>query len=111
MDFMHDQLSDGRCIRLFNVIDDFNREGLCIDVYFSLPAERVIRSPDQVIEWRGMPKVIRCDNGPEYISAMTLAWARSQTDFRSQGCSNRLNRYSVFIGSRTFIQAALEVIN
>jgi hypothetical protein len=44
MDFMHDQLSDGRCIRLFNVIDDFNREGLCIDVDFSLPAERVIRS-------------------------------------------------------------------
>jgi putative transposase len=43
MDFMHDQLSDGRCIRLFNVIDDFNREGLCIDVDFSLPAERGIR--------------------------------------------------------------------
>lgn len=75
MDFMHDQLSDGRSIRLFNVIDDFNREGLCIDVDFSLPAERVIRSLDQVIEWRGAPKVIRCDNGPEYISATTMAWA------------------------------------
>ena len=75
IDFMHDQLSDGRCIRLFNVIDDFNREGLCIDVDFSLPAERVIRSLDQVIEWRGIPKVIRCDNGPEYISAVTMAWA------------------------------------
>jgi putative transposase len=46
MDFMHDQLSDGRSIRLFNVIDDFNREGLCIDVDFSLPSERVIRSLD-----------------------------------------------------------------
>ena len=75
MDFMHDQLSDGRCIRLFNVIDDFNREGLCIDVDFSLPSERVIRSLDQVIEWRGAPKAIRCDNGPEYISAVTRAWA------------------------------------
>lgn len=64
MDFMHDQLSDGRSIRLFNVIDDFNREGLCIDVDFSLPAERVIRSLEQVIEWRGTPDVIRCDNGP-----------------------------------------------
>ena len=40
MDFMHDQLSDGRSIRLFNVIDDFNREGLCIDVDFSLPSKR-----------------------------------------------------------------------
>ena len=46
MDFMHDQLSDGRSVRLFNVIDDFNREGLCIDEDFSLPSERVIRSLD-----------------------------------------------------------------
>lgn len=75
MDFMHDQLSDGRCIRLFNVIDDFNREGLCIDVDFSLPADRVIRSLEQIIEWRGAPTAIRCDNGPEYISAVTMAWA------------------------------------
>jgi len=68
MDFMHDQLSDGRSYRLFNVIDDYNREGICIDVDFSLPAERVIRSLDQIIEWRGKPQTIRCDNGPEYIS-------------------------------------------
>ena len=71
MDFMHDQLSDGRSIRLFNVIDDFNREGLCIDVDFSLPSERVTRSLDQIIEWRGTPTAIRCDNGPEYVSATT----------------------------------------
>ncbi|WP_432377569.1 IS3 family transposase [Duganella sp. P38] len=75
MDFMHDQLSDGRSIRLFNVIDDYNREGLGIEVDFSLPSERVIRSLDRIIEWRGKPLVIRCDNGPEYISAVTLAWA------------------------------------
>jgi putative transposase len=62
MDFMHDQLADGRRIRLFNVIHDFNREGLCIDVDFSLPALRVIRSLNQVIEWRGAPQKIRCDN-------------------------------------------------
>jgi putative transposase len=62
MDFMHDQLADGRSIRLFNVIDDFNREGLCIDVDFSLPSQRVIRSLNQVIEWRGRPQTIRCDN-------------------------------------------------
>ena len=69
MDFMQDQLSDGRSIRLFNVIDDFNREGLGIDIDFSLPAARVIRSLDQIIEWRGKPMMIRCDNGPEYVSA------------------------------------------
>ena len=47
---MHDQLADGRSIRLFNVVDDFNREGLGIEVDFSLPAERVIRALDQIIE-------------------------------------------------------------
>ena len=50
---MHDQLQDGRSIRLFNVIDDFNREAFGIEVDFSLPAERVVRSLDQIIAWRG----------------------------------------------------------
>jgi putative transposase len=76
MDFMHDQLADGRSIRLFNVIDDFNREGLDIEVDFSLPSERVIRSLDRIIEWRGRPARIRCDNGPEYISASLMAWSQ-----------------------------------
>ncbi len=76
MDFMHDQLQNGRCIRLLNVIDDFNREGLGIEIDFSLPAERVERTLDQIIEWRGCPKEIRCDNGPEYISAKLQNWAK-----------------------------------
>ena len=63
MDFMADQLADGRSIRTLNVLDDFNREGLCIDVDFSLPAERVVRSLNQIIEWRGKPQSIRVDNG------------------------------------------------
>jgi len=78
MDFMHDQLQNGRSFRLFNVIDDFNREGLGIEVDFSLPSERVIRSLDQIIEWRGKPGIIRCDNGPEYISNTLRAWAEKQ---------------------------------
>ncbi|MEY4762065.1 MAG: hypothetical protein RLZZ200_1921 [Pseudomonadota bacterium] len=56
MDFMHDCLDDGRSFRLFNVLDDYNREGLGIEVDLSLPAARVIRSLDQIIEWRGRPK-------------------------------------------------------
>ena len=79
MDFMHDQLSDSRSYRLFNVIDDFNREGLAIEVDFSLPASRVIRALDQVIEWRGKPNRIRCDNGPEYISNLLGDWAKSNS--------------------------------
>lgn len=62
MDFMHDQLQDGRSFRLFNVIDDHNREVLGMEVDFSLPSERVIRALNQIIEWRGKPQAIRCDN-------------------------------------------------
>jgi len=72
---MADWLGDGRAFRLLNVLDDFNREGLGIEVDFSLPAERMIRSLDRIIEWRGKPASIRVDNGPEYISGKLLAWA------------------------------------
>ena len=75
MDFMHDQLEDGRSFRTLNVIDDFNREALGIEVDFSLPALRVIRTLKQIIAWRGKPQVIRCDNGPEYISSTIQTWA------------------------------------
>ncbi len=76
MDFMHDQLSDGRSYQTFNVIDDFNREALAIDVDISLPSLRVICALDQVIEWRGKPQAIRCDNGPEYISDRLKSWSK-----------------------------------
>lgn len=75
MDFMADQLADGRSIRTLNVLDDFNREGLGIEVDFSLPAERVVRSLNRIIEWRGKPQIIRVDNGPEYVSGKLQAWA------------------------------------
>jgi len=78
MDFMADQLADGRSFRTLNVIDDFNREGLGIEVDFSLPAERVVRSLNRIIEWRGKPETIRVDNGPEYISGTLLAWAEKR---------------------------------
>lgn len=76
MDFMHDQLSDGRSFRILNVIDDYNREALGIEIDFSLPSERVIRALKQIIEWRGRPLAIRCDNGPENISGAIQNWAQ-----------------------------------
>lgn len=78
MDFMSDQLVSGKTFRTFNVIDDYNREGLGIEVDLSLPAARVIRTLDRIIEWRGKPSAIRCDNGPEYISQALVAWANAQ---------------------------------
>ncbi len=71
---MSDSLKDGRSLRTFNVIEDFNREYLAIDVDFSLPFKRVIRSLEKVIEWRGKPCALRCDNGPEYISLELIEW-------------------------------------
>jgi putative transposase len=89
MDFMHDQLKDGRSYRSFNVLDDFNREMLTAEIDLSLPSNRVIRALNQVIEWRGKPQAIRSElafcrhfseaksshNGPEYISQQLADWA------------------------------------
>ena len=76
MDFMSDSLSDGRSIRTFNVLDDYNREALGIEVDFSLLSARVFRSLDQIIEWRGQPDAIRSDNGPEYIGHKLAEWSK-----------------------------------
>jgi len=73
MGFMADRLGDGRQFRLLNVPDDFNSEGLG-----SLPAERVVRSLNRIIEWRGKPGTIRVDNGPGYISGKLMEWAEKQ---------------------------------
>ena len=78
MDFMADRLADGRQFRLLNVLDDFNREGLGIEIDFSLPSERVVRALNQIIEWRGQPFAIRVDNGPEYVSATLSEWAAAK---------------------------------
>ena len=75
---MQDQLADGRKFRTLNVLDDHNREGLGIEVDFSLPAVRVVRSLNQIIEWRGATQVIRVDNGPEYVSGLLKAWAEAR---------------------------------
>ena len=58
---------------LFNVLDKLIPEGLGIEVHVSLPAARVTRALEEIIQWRGRPRVIRCDNSPEYISDPLLA--------------------------------------
>ena len=75
MDFMSESLKDGRSIRAFNVIDDCNRESLAMDFGISLPTQRIIRSVQPIIEWRGKPMALRCDNGPEFIRHELIDWA------------------------------------
>jgi len=74
IDFMSDTLKDGRSFRLFNVIDDFNRESLAIEADTSLPSLRVQRVLERLLNERGKPANIRCDNGPEFIAHSLQQW-------------------------------------
>ena len=75
IDFMSDALMCGRRFRTFNVVDDFNREVLAIEIDLSLPAPRIIRVLDRVALFRGYPEKLRVDNGPEFISLALADWA------------------------------------
>ena len=78
LDFMSDSLTDNRKIRLLNVIDDFNRESLCIEADTSLPSLRVIRVLEALVERRGKPAALRTDNGPEFISDKLKSWCEGK---------------------------------
>ena len=74
---MSDVLWHGRRFRTFNVVDDFNREGLAIEVDLNLPSERVVRVLERIAAWRGYPQKLRLDNGPELIGIVLAEWAES----------------------------------
>jgi putative transposase len=76
IDFMSDSLWDGRKFRTLNVIDDFNRQVLAVEVDTSLPALRVIRVLEKLKQSRQLPEMIRVDNGPEFISAKLDIWCK-----------------------------------
>ena len=75
IDFMHDALTSAQRFRTFNVLDDFSRECLAIEVDTNLPAARIIRVLDRIVAWRGLPAKLRMDNGPELISVLLADWA------------------------------------
>jgi putative transposase len=74
-DFMSDALWDGRRFRTFNLVDDFNREALAIEIDLNLPASRVVRVLERAAAWRGYPGRLRLDNGPEFVAAALADWA------------------------------------
>lgn len=86
---MSDSLQDGRKARLFNVIEDFNRESLAVEPDTSLPTLRVIRVLDRLVRQRGAPANIRMDNGPELISHKLEDWCTKRKitlQFIQPGC-------------------------
>lgn len=78
MDFMRDSLLQNQPFRVFNVIDDFNREGLKISISKSITSQRVIMELEQLIQWRGKPERIRVDNGPEFIAQSLKDWCEDE---------------------------------
>ena len=76
--FTSDALTDGRRFRMCNVIDDFNRQVLSIEVDFSLSATRMVRRLAQPVERHGRPEKLRCGNGPEFISVTLGDWCEAQ---------------------------------
>jgi len=84
-DFMSDTLHHGTRFRTFNIIDDYIREGLAIEIDTSLRALRVVRVPERVKGQDRLPDVLRVDNGSEFLSD----WSREK-----EFCSNALSQAS-----------------
>ena len=76
MDFQFDTTVDGRTLKMLNVIDEFTREALAIDVDRSIDADGVVAVLDRLAAQRGAPVYVRFDNGPEFVAHAVADWCR-----------------------------------
>jgi len=112
MDFMSDTLYSGKRYRILNIMDEFNRELIEFEVGVSLPSVKVIQALQRAIDFRGKPKSIRVDNGPEFISHKLETWCyihSIELKFIQPGCPTQNSRVERFNGSmrREFFDAYL----
>ena len=75
-DFKSDTLACGRRFRTFNVVDDFNREALHIEIDTSITSARLVRVFERLQAQHGLPQVLRTDNGPEFLGEAFTSWAK-----------------------------------
>jgi len=88
MDFMSDQLFDGRTFRILTIVDCHTREALASHARVSFRAYQVVEELDRLVRLRGRPRAIRLDNGPEFAGRMLDQWAylnRVELDFSRPG--------------------------
>jgi putative transposase len=76
VDFVSDQLANGRRLRVFNVVDDFSRECVLQIVDFSISGQRLVNELERLVATRRLPKTIVCDNGPELTSKAMFLWSQ-----------------------------------
>ncbi len=76
VDFVSDQLANGRRFRVFNVVDDFSRECVMQILDFSISGQRLVRELDQLAQRRKLPERIVMDNGPELTSKAMFFWSQ-----------------------------------
>lgn len=76
IDFMSDSLSNGRRFRILNVMDDYNRESLINEAFYSIPGVRLVQKLKELIFSRPKPRRIRTDNGPEFLSKVFVDFCK-----------------------------------
>jgi len=84
MDFLSDWVvgSGGQKVRIINIMDECSRKALWTEAHTSISAKTLVEVLDKVVEWRGLPSYIRCDNGPEFISQKLEDWAKGKVEIR-----------------------------
>lgn len=75
MDFMADNLADGRRLRVLTIVDNYSRKCHRLEVDSSITGQRVVRVLDEIMRTEGLPESITVDNGPEFIGKALDAWA------------------------------------
>lgn len=79
LDYQHDATDDGRELKFLNVVDEFTREALAIDVDRTINAEETVKVLERLAAQRGAPANVRADNGPELTAAVLREWCRRRS--------------------------------